>query len=89
MREQIKAVDGETLLPLSSNALAAMGLHPGDQVEVTVVGQSLVVQLPKDDVPIDSEFIQTFQGVMEKRRDAYQEMAYEVRTMCDEVSNAS
>lgn len=75
MLEQIRTVDGENLLPIPADALAAIGLQPGGQVEVTVVGQSLVVQMPKDEKPSESEFVQTFQGVMEKRRDAYQELA--------------
>ena len=75
MLEQIRTVDGETLLPLPADVLAAIGLQPGDQVEVTVVGQSLVVQLPSAEKPIESEFVQTFQAVMEKRRSAYEELA--------------
>lgn len=75
MLEQIRTVDGENLLPLPADALAAIGLQPGGQVEVTVVGQSLVIQLPPDEKPTQSEFVQTFQGVMQKRRAAYQELA--------------
>jgi len=75
MLEQIRTVDGENLLPIPADALAALGLQPSGQVEVTVVGQSLVVQIPKGEKPSESEFVQTFQGVMEKRRDAYQELA--------------
>ena len=75
MLEQIRTVDGENLLPIPADALAAIGLQPGGQVEVTVVGQSLVVQIPSDEKPSESEFVQTFQGVMDKRRDAYRELA--------------
>lgn len=75
MLEQIRTVDGENLLPLPADALAAIGLQPGDQVEVTVVGQSLVVQMPLDEKPTESEFVGGFQEVMGKRRDAYQELA--------------
>ena len=75
MFEQIRMVDGENLPPLPADALAAIGLQSGDQVEVTVVGQSLVVQLLSDKQPTESEFIGVFQKVMEKRRNAYQELA--------------
>lgn len=75
MLEKIRTVDGETLLPLPADALAAIGLQPGDQVEVTVVGRSLVVQLLPEEKPIESEFVQTFQSVMEKRHAAYEELA--------------
>ena len=75
MLEQIRTVDGENLLPIPADALAAIGLQPGGQVEVTVVGQSLVVQIPSDEKPSESEFVQTFQDVMDKRRDAYRELA--------------
>lgn len=75
MLEQIRTVDGENLLPIPMDALAAIGLQPGGQVEVTVVGQSLVVQLPPAEKPTESEFVEVFQGVMKKRRDAYQELA--------------
>ncbi len=75
MLEQIRTVDGENLLPIPADALAAIGLQPGGQVEVTVVGQSLVVQLPPAEKPTESEFVEVFQGVMKKRRDAYQELA--------------
>ena len=75
MLEHIKMVDGEALLPLPADALAAIGLQPGDQVEVLVVGQSLVVQLPSAEEPIKSEFVQAFQGVLESRRAAYEELA--------------
>lgn len=75
MIEQIRTVDGENLLPLPTDALAAIGLQSGDQVEVTVVGQSLVVQLLSDEKPTESEFVKVFQDVMEERRDAYQELA--------------
>ena len=40
MLEQIRTVDGEALLPLPADVLAAIGFQPGDQVEVTVMGQS-------------------------------------------------
>lgn len=75
MLEQIRTIDGENLLPIPAEVLAAIGLQPGGQVEVTVVGQSLVVQMPSEEKPSESEFVQTFQGVMDKRRDAYQELA--------------
>lgn len=75
MFDQIKTVDGETQLPLLADALAAVGLQPGDQVEVLVTGQSLVVQLPPAEKPAGSEFVRTFQGVMERRSAAYQELA--------------
>lgn len=75
MLEKIRTVDGENLLPLPADVLAAIGLQPGGQVEVTVVGQSLVVQLPSEEKLPGSEFVQTFQSLMEKRRDAYQELA--------------
>ena len=75
MLKQIRTVDGENLLPLPADALAAVGLQPGDQVEVVVVGQSLVVQLPSTEKPVESEFVQTFQGVMDKRCAAYEELA--------------
>lgn len=75
MLEQIRTVDGENLLPIPADALAAIGLQPGGRVEVTVVGQSLVVQMAKDEKSSESEFTQAFQDVIEKRRDAYQELA--------------
>ena len=75
MLEQIRTVDGENLLPIPADVLAAIGLQPGGQVEVTVVGQSLVVQIPSEEKPSESEIVQTFQGVMDKRRDAYRELA--------------
>lgn len=75
MLEQIRTVNGETLLPLPADALTAVGLQPGDQVEVMVVGQSLVVQIPSAEEPSESEFMQTFQGVIENRRAAYEELA--------------
>lgn len=62
-------------LELKADALAAIGLQPGDQVEVLVVGQSLVVQLPSAEEPIESEFVQAFQGVLGNRRAAYEELA--------------
>lgn len=67
-------VDGENLLPLPADALAEIGLQSGDQVKVTIVGQALVVQPPAAENPIESEFIQAFQSVMEKRRAAYEEL---------------
>ncbi len=75
MLDQIRTVDGENLLPLSADALAAIGLQPGGPVEVTVVVKFLVGQLWLAEKPAESEFMQTFQGVMQKRRDAYQELA--------------
>lgn len=75
MLEQIRTVDGENLLPLPADALAAIGLQPGDQVEVVVVGRALVVQLPSVEKPVESEFMQTFQDVLKKRREAYEKLA--------------
>ena len=75
MLEQIRTVDGENLLPLPADALTAIGLQPGDQVEVVVVGQSLVVQLPSVEEPVESEFMQTFRDVLKKRRGAYEKLA--------------
>lgn len=72
--EQIRTVDGEVLLPLPEDALTALGLQSGGQVKITVVGQALVVQLP-DAEPVDSDFLQTFKGVLEQRQSAYKELA--------------
>lgn len=76
MLEQIRTVDGENLLPLPADALAVIGLQPSDhQVEVTVVGPSLVVQPLPDEQPTESEFVEVLQKVVAKRRNAYQELA--------------
>jgi antitoxin component of MazEF toxin-antitoxin module len=75
MLEQIRTIDGENLLPLPADALADIGLQPGGQVEVTVVGQSFVVQLPYGPQLAESEFMELFQAVMQDRRDAYQKLA--------------
>ena len=75
MLEHIRTVDGENLLPIPADVLEAIGLQPGGQVEVTVVGQSLVVQMPSEEKPSESAFVQNFKGMMDKRRDAYQELA--------------
>lgn len=74
MLETIKSIDGETLLPISADALSALGLQPGAQVMVTVIEQSVVIQ-PIEAVPADSEFVQTLKSVLDKRRSAFQELA--------------
>ncbi|MEM9093147.1 MAG: hypothetical protein AAGC93_31015 [Cyanobacteria bacterium P01_F01_bin.53] len=75
MLEQIQSINGSPMLPLSTDMLAALGIQPGESVQLTVVGSTLVIQASNVEASVDAGSVIAFEELLEKRRSAYEELA--------------
>lgn len=75
MLEQIQSIDGSPMLPLSADMLAVLGIQPGESVQLTVVGSTLVIQATNEEALVDAGSVSAFEELLEQRRPAYEELA--------------
>lgn len=74
MLKKIVTSDDSASISLPDEIVKALGLNPGSEVKLEVVGNTLVIR-PETETKRSEEFIQTFQSVLEKRKSAYEELA--------------
>ena len=75
MLEQIQSINGSPMLPLSTDMLAALGIQPGESVQLTVVGSTLVIQALTEETLVDAGSVTAFDELLKKRRSAYEKLA--------------
>jgi antitoxin component of MazEF toxin-antitoxin module len=73
-QQQIITVGNVLALPLSAEALAALGIGPGDAVKVSVVGKQMVVE-PIDAGDRQEKFQAILDDIFARRRSANQKLA--------------
>ena len=61
-------------LPVPTEALDALGVEAGAELEVEIVARTSVVR-PFEEAGRSAEFINTFESILSKRRTAYEELA--------------
>ncbi|BDA66244.1 hypothetical protein CAL7716_004100 [Calothrix sp. PCC 7716] len=74
MLKKTVTIDDSVSIRLPEEIVKALGLNPGSEVELEVVGNTLVIR-PETEIKRSIQFIETFQSVLEKRKLAYQELA--------------
>jgi len=74
MSKTVTTIDQRFSLPLPPEALDALGVEAGSELEVEIVGRALVVR-SVEEARRSREFISAFEAVLSKRRTAYDELA--------------
>ena len=74
MSRRITTIDESASVVLPPEALEALGVETGEEVDVEVVGRALVVRSVQEGQR-SRDFIQTFESILKRRRAAYEELA--------------
>ncbi len=74
MSKTLTTIDQHSSLALPPEALDALGVEAGAELEVEIVGRALVVR-SVEEARRSREFISAFESILSKRRPAYQELA--------------
>ena len=74
MSKQVVTVDEAARLTLPPEAVEALGLQPGDEVDVEIIGRAVVVRSMAE-ANRAREFAKSFESIFERRRGAYQQLA--------------
>lgn len=67
-------VDQASSVPLPSEALKALGVEAGAELEVEIVGRALVVR-SVEEAKRSREFTKAFESILTRRRTAYDDLA--------------
>ena len=74
MSKTVTTLDQRSSVALPPEALDALGVEAGAELEVEIVGKALVVRSVQE-AQRSREFMSTFESMLSKRRDAYEELA--------------
>jgi len=74
MSRRITTIDEAASVSLPPEALEALGVEAGGEVDVEVVGRALVVRSVQEGRR-SRDFIQAFESILKRRRSAYEELA--------------
>ena len=74
MSKTVTSFDQHSSVALPPEALDALGIEAGAELEVEIVGRALVVR-SVEEARRSAEFIGTFESILSKRRSAYEELA--------------
>ena len=74
MSRRIITIDEAASVTLPTEAVEALGVRAGAELDVEVVGRALVVR-SVEEARRSREFLQTFESILKRRRTAYEELA--------------
>lgn len=74
MSKTLTTVDQHSSVALPPEALEALGVEAGAELEVEIVGRALVVR-SVEEARRSRDFISAFESILSKRRSAYEELA--------------
>ena len=74
LKRKITTSGNSAALVLSQDVLGLMGLKAGDEVQLQLVGRTLIVR-PQDEKSDDAEFAASFEKVLTKRRALFERLA--------------
>ena len=74
MSKTVTTIDQRSSVALTPEALDALGVKAGAELEVEIVGRALVVR-SVEEARRSREFISAFESILSKRRTAYEELA--------------
>ena len=74
MSKTLTTLDQSSAVPLPPEALEALGVEAGAELEVEIVGRALVVR-SVEQARRSSDFMSAFESILSKRRSAYEELA--------------
>jgi len=74
MAKIVTTIDQRSSVALPPEALDALGVEVGAELEVEIVGRALVVR-SVEEARRSREFISTFESILSRRRTAFEEIA--------------
>ncbi len=74
MSRNIITIDDAASVSLSPEAVDALGVKAGGELDVEIVGRALVVR-SVEEARRSRHFIDTFESVLQRRRKAYEQLA--------------
>ena len=74
MSKTVTTIDQHSSVALPPEALEALGVGAGAELEVEIVGRALVVR-PVEEARRSRDFMSAFESILSKRRTAYEELA--------------
>ncbi len=74
MSKRITTLDDTASVLLPPEAVEALGVDAGEDLDIEIVGRALVLR-SVGEARRSREFLDTFEIVLKKRREAYQELA--------------
>ncbi len=78
MSKRIAGVDDAARFTLPQEAIEALGVQPGDEVDIEIVGRAVVVRSVADAARA-GEFSKSFESILQRRRSAYDQLAEGVK----------
>jgi len=74
MSSRITTIDDAASLSLPPEAVDALGVKPGEELDVEVVGRALVVR-SVEEARRSRDFLNSFESILQRRRKAYEQLA--------------
>jgi bifunctional DNA-binding transcriptional regulator/antitoxin component of YhaV-PrlF toxin-antitoxin module len=74
MSKRITTIDDASSVLLPQEAVDALGVDPGGELDIEIVGKALVVR-SVEEAQRSREFLDTFESVLKKRREPYEQLA--------------
>ena len=74
MAKRITTIDDASGVLFPQEAVDALGISAGDELEIEIVGRAVVVRSVKE-AERSREFLDVFESVLKKRREAYEQLA--------------
>lgn len=74
MSRRITTIDDAASVSLPPEAVDALGVKAGGELDVEIVGRALVVR-SVEEARRSRDFIDTFEAVLQRRRKAYEQLA--------------
>ena len=74
MSKTVTTLDQRSSVTLPPEAIDALGVGAGAELEVEIVGRALVVR-PVEEARRSRDFMSAFESILSRRRNAYEELA--------------
>ena len=74
MSKRITTIDDASSVLLPQEAVEALGVAAGGELDIEIVGRALVVR-SVEEAQRSREFVNTFESVLKRRREAYRQLA--------------
>ncbi len=74
MSKRLTTLDDAASVSLPPEAVEALGVSAGDELDIEIVGRALVVR-SADEASRSREFADIFESVLKKRQRAYEQLA--------------
>lgn len=74
MSKRVTTIDESSSVALPPEAVDALGVKPGDDLDVQVIGRAVVVRSIKE-AERSRDFLESFDTILRRRRKAYENLA--------------